>query len=349
MLKISQRQQEILNFIQANERASNKDILEYISSRLGDVSRYTIIRDLELLIKAGMVKKIGSGRNVIYKEVFLSKLLSYVDVENYFKIAPDDRDVKVAFDFSVFDQIGEIFSSQEKASLLALTNDYQKRLRKISTAGLKKEFERLTVEFSWKSSRIEGNTYDLVETEYLIKEKKEAEGHTREEAIMILNHKAALDYIRNDQDKYRKISIRNIEDIHRLLVEGLGVSGGIRRRLVGVTGTKYRPLDNEFQIKEALLKMCELVNSRTDAFEKSLLAHAFIAYIQAFEDGNKRTSRMLGNAVLMAQGACPLSFRSIDETEYKKAMLLFYEQNSLRYFKELFIEQYEFAVKNYFL
>ena len=166
---------------------------------------------------------------------------------------------------------------------------------------------------------------------------------------MILNHKAALDYIRNDQDKYRKISLRNIEDIHRLLVEGLGVSSGIRRRLVGVTGTKYRPLDNEFQIKEALLKMCELVNSRTDAFEKSLLAHAFIAYIQAFEDGNKRTSRMLGNAVLMAQGACPLSFRSIDETEYKKAMLLFYEQNSLRYFKELFIEQYEFAVKNYFL
>ena len=73
-----------------------------------------------------------------------------------------------------------------------------------------------------------------------------------------------------------------------------------------------------------------------------------IAYIQPFVDGNKRTARLLGNALLMANNACPLSFRSVDEAEYKKDLIVFYEQNSLRAFKELFIEQFKFAVENYF-
>ena len=80
-----------------------------------------------------------------------------------------------------------------------------------------------------------------------------------------------------------------------------------------------------------------------------MLAILLIAYIQPFVDGNKRTSRMIGNAILLANNACPLSYRSINELEYKKAVLLFYEQNNLSYFKKLFIEQYEFVVGNYFL
>jgi Fic family protein len=74
-----------------------------------------------------------------------------------------------------------------------------------------------------------------------------------------------------------------------------------------------------------------------------------IAYIQPFEDGNKRTSRMVSNAILLAFGICPLSYRSIDEAEYKKAVILFYELNNISYFKQLFIEQFRFAVNNYFL
>ena len=73
-----------------------------------------------------------------------------------------------------------------------------------------------------------------------------------------------------------------------------------------------------------------------------------IAYIQPFEDGNKRTARILSNAILLAADACPLSYRNANETEYKKAILLFFEQNNISYFKKLFLEQYEFAVKNYF-
>ena len=78
------------------------------------------------------------------------------------------------------------------------------------------------------------------------------------------------------------------------------------------------------------------------------MALLLIAYIQPFEDGNKRTARLLGNALLIAHGFCPLSFRSIDEKEYKKAVILFYEQHNIRYFKQLFIEQFSYAAKHYF-
>jgi Fic family protein len=94
--------------------------------------------------------------------------------------------------------------------------------------------------------------------------------------------------------------------------------------------------------------MCILVNSKANIFEKALLVLVLISYIQPFEDGNKRTARIISNAILMNAGFCPISFRTVDSIEYKKAMLVFYEQNNITPFKKIFIDQFEFAVKTYF-
>ena len=174
------------------------------------------------------------------------------------------------------------------------------------------------------------------------------QGKTKEEAVMLLNHKDALDFILDSPDYLKEVSVRKIEDIHSILTKELGVGGGIRKRRVGITGTNYRPLDNEFQIREALEDACRLINGKEDVFEKALLALVLLSYIQPFTDGNKRTARISSNAILMAWGYCPLSFRTVDSIDYKKAMLMFYEQNNIAAFKQIFIEQYEFAVKNYF-
>jgi Fic family protein len=144
------------------------------------------------------------------------------------------------------------------------------------------------------------------------------------------------------------LTISGIEDIHSLLIKDLGVDRNIRNSRVGISGTNYKPLDNEFQIKEALRDMCELVNNRECVFEKALLLLVLTSYIQAFGDGNKRTARIISNAILISNGYCPMSFRTIDSVEYKKAMLLFYEQNNITSFKEIFMSQFEFAVKTYF-
>lgn len=195
---------------------------------------------------------------------------------------------------------------------------------------------------------MEGNTYSLLETEQLIKNQQKATGHTKEEAIMILNHKKTLNYIGSNKNDFQSVYVAKIENIHPLLVDNLNMTKNLRKTLVGIIGTNYKPLDNEFQIREALEKACQKVNETENIFEKAVTLILLIAYIQPFVDGNKRTSRLSGNAILQSFNFCPLSYRSMDDVEYKKAVLLFYEQNNIVYFKELFLKQFEFAVKNYF-
>jgi Fic family protein len=347
--QLNKRQEEILSFLEKeNKPLAMSGLLNFLQTKDALVSRMTVNRDLRELEKGGYVEKSGTGRGAVY---FLSKSYQAIrplDVEAYFNVGPDERQIKNRFNFNVFSLFDKVFTAVESSQLDKLNKIYQQNVKTLSPAMLKREYERLTIELSWKSSKIEGNTYSLLETEYLLKEHKEPKGHTKEEALMILNHKTALDYIRASQKRFKKLDLRDIEDVHSLLTKDLGVEKNIRARVVRIGGTAYQPLDNKFQIKESVEEMCKEINKQKNPFVKTLIAMLVIAYIQPFEDGNKRTSRIIGNAILIAHDACPLSFRSIDELEYKKAILLFYEQNNFSYFKELFIKQFEFAVKNYF-
>lgn len=346
--ELNERQKTILAFIEANKEASISQIVQYIQQNFENIARITISRDLEKILKSGLIEKHGAGRSVFYQTSAQYSILKEIDVEKYFAKDIDQREIKEKFNFDIFNIMKNIFTETEKDKLARLNNIYQKKIKNISPDAFRKETERLNIDFSWKSSRLEGNTYSLLETEQLIKNQKEASGHTKEEAIMILNHKKTLDYIVTNKKDFHFISVAKIENIHSLLVDDLNVTKNIRKTLVGITGTNYRPLDNEFQIGEALEKACQKVNATENIFEKAVILMLLIAYIQPFVDGNKRTSRMAGNAILGSFDSCPLSYRSIDEAEYKKAMLLFYEQNNLSYFKELFLKQFEFAVENYF-
>lgn len=350
MVKLTKRQSSILTFIRENKGVGTQEIKAYIEKKNDEeLSRITIIRELDILFANKLIKREGAGRSVQYFESVKNKLFSYFNAEEYFKKSPDERKVAYSrFNFKVFDDLPMLFSKDELSSLQKINSSYQKRLKAMSKTIYKKELERLTVELSWKSSQIEGNTYSLIDTEILIKENKEASGHKKEEAIMILNHKKALDHIISRKEQFKKITLRNIENLHKLLIDGLGITTGLRSRLVGITGTTYKPLDNMHQIREALEKTIKLIEKLKNPLEKALVIILLISYIQPFEDGNKRTARILANAVLLAYDYCPLSYRSISESDYKKAVLLFYEQNSALFFKKLFIEQFEFSINNYF-
>ncbi len=345
---LNKRQDKILDIINIKGEVSISQILKLIKEDFQDVSRITINRDLLKLLELNYIVKKGKTRNIAYSLTPYFNAIKPIDIEEYFNAHIDKRNAKEGFNYKIFTYLINIFTARETAKLVKLNNKYQDNLKRIEKSILKKEYERLTIELSWKSSLIEGNTYSLLESEHLIKEKKESGGHTRHEAIMILNHKETLDYIRNNSQEFRKLTIRNIENVHYLLTKGLNIPRNLRKSIVKITGTRYVPLDNNYQIQEAILRTCDLVNSTEDIFSKVIITMMMLAYIQPFNDGNKRTSRLMGNAVLMANNACPLSFRSIDVMEYKKAMILFYEQNNLSYFKELFIEQFEFAVNTYF-
>lgn len=347
--KLNKRQDKILEILDKQGRLFISQILEEIKLSGGEIAKVTVNRDLDRLIKLGLIERKGRGRAAFYELSPRFNLLKEIDPAKYFSAEVDKRTAKEKYDFAALAIMPDIFTLEEKKYLEKLNQEYRQNAEEIGEAAFKKETERLVIELSWKSSQIEGNTYSLLETEALVRQKREAPGHKKSEAVMILNHKKTLDYIIKNKKSFGKITIAKIEDIHYLLTKDLGILRGLRKKAVGITGTKYKPLDNEFQIREALEKTCELVNQEKNPFAKAVMLMILVAYAQPFEDGNKRTSRLVGNAILLAHNICPLSYRSVDEVEYKKAVIIFYEQNNINYFKRLFIEQFEFAVKNYFL
>ena len=341
-------QLEILQFLHYNPSSSRVEISAGLTEAPNERTLKRIIAEL---VQNGDVIVEGKGKATRYSLSAQSQLMMPLNIDTYFIKDVDERKVQESFNFRLISEVlpkVTLFTPDEKIRLESAHKEFLANMETLSDLEYRKEMERLGVDLSWKSSQIEGNTYSLLETERLLKEKQTAQGKTKEEAIMLLNHKDALDFILDNPDYLKELSVRRLEDIHSILTKELGVGNGIRKRRVGITGTNYRPLDNEFQIREALEDTCQLINGKENVFEKALLILVLLSYIQAFTDGNKRTARISSNAVLIAWGYCPISFRTVDSVDYKKAMLMFYEQNNIAAFKKIFIEQYEFAVKNYF-
>ena len=350
MYKFISREEKIISLLKQESALDIQAIAEKINE---NISRATLNRTIAKLVELKILTRTGQARSISYKISTAYKLLENIDKEKYFHINVDERASKESFNFEVLkifrESSNDIFTVKEIDKVNSLNLKYRNSRNELSPAMLKREFERLTIEFAWKSSQIEGNTYSLLDTETLLNSGIQAKGHTQEEAYMLLNHKQALSYIRDNADYFQEINPTKIKELHSILIDKLNIKKQIRKRIVRITGTKYQPLDNEFQLEEALQATCEIINLAKEPICKALIASAVIAYLQAFEDGNKRTSRISSNAILMAHDYCPLSYRSIDVREYKKALILFYEQNNIGYLKELILEQFEFAVGNYWL
>ena len=339
---------EILQFLHYHPLANRTEIMAGLTKAPSDS---TMKRLLSAAVKEGNIETVGRGPATKYKLTPQAYVTMPLDLATYFDKDIDEREVQESFNFYLIRDVlpkVEIFTKEELEVLNAAQMEFKKNTEGMTELEYRKEMERLGVDLSWKSSQIEGNTYSLLETERLLKDKQTASGKTKEEAIMLLNHKDALDFVLDIPDYLKELSVHRIEDIHSILTKELEVDRNIRHRRVGITGTNYRPLDNEFQIREALEDTCTLVNGKDNVFEKALLTLVLLSYIQAFVDGNKRTARITSNAILIANGYCPISFRTVDSIDYKKAMLMFYEQNNIAAFKKIFIEQFLFAVKTYF-
>jgi len=339
---------EILQYLHFHPLANRKEITKGISNAPSDSSMKRVIATA---IDNGYIEAVGRGPATKYKLTPQALVTMPMSLDTYFDKDIDEREIQEFFNFELIREVlprVEIFTPEEQTILNEAQKQFLRNIEGMTKTEYRKEMERLGVDLSWKSSQIEGNTYSLLETEKLLMEKQMASGKTKEEAVMLLNHKDALDFVLDVPDYLKELTPHRIEDIHSILVKELGVDRNIRHRRVGITGTNYRPLDNEFQIREALEDTCALVNGKQNVFEKALLTLVLLSYIQAFTDGNKRTARITSNAILIANGYCPLSFRTVDSIDYKKAMLVFYEQNNIAAFKQIFIEQYLFAVKTYF-
>jgi len=338
---------QILEYIGENPLQSSKQIHGGLSL---EISYATVKRILGKLIALKLISTEGTGKATRYLISPSYELLRLIDKDNYFIKEIDERVIKEGYNFQLLSILpgADLFNDIELEKLDHLQKQFASNIAGITKIEFEKEIERLAIDLSWKSSQIEGNTYSLLETERLLKEMETAAGKKKDEAIMLINHKEAIDFIVQNPEYIEPLTVAKIEEIHSLLMKDLGVDKNIRNRRVGISGTNYKPLDNEFQIAENLKEMCSLINGKSNVFAKALLILVLISYIQPFVDGNKRTARIISNAILISNHFCPISFRTVDSVEYKKAMLIFYEQNNISAFKEIYIDQFEFAVTTYF-
>jgi Fic family protein len=224
--------------------------------------------------------------------------------------------------------------------------------KKIAPAGTyaRTILNRLLIDLSWNSSRLEGNTYSLLETQRLIELGENAEGKTALEAQMILNHKEAIEYIMESVDE-TQITRHEICSIHALLSENLlgdpSASGRLRKISVGISGTSYLPLDNPHLLQEYFDLFTQKLNQIQNPFEQSFFALVHLAYLQAFEDVNKRTSRLVANISLIKQNLNPLSFIDVDTQEYVQALLAIYEKNDVSLLQGLYVFAYKRSAQQY--
>jgi Fic family protein len=347
-MRISQKQVKILSIILEKGTLSSSAIYKNIVESGEKISLVTIKRTLSEMVGLGLLSLSGTGPSTTYNINIKGRLFFPINSKEYCATEPDKRFGLSRYNFELISSIPQdIFEEEELKILNDATEEYKKRIDNISEVIQKKELERLVIELAWKSSKIEGNTYTLLDTEKLILENKEAVGHDRKEAQMILNHKEAFTFIRQNLSFFQKLTKQNLEKLHSILVKDLDVDFGLRKRLVGIVGSKYKPLDNGYQIEEAVGDLSKIISTISSPYAKALIAFAGISYIQPFEDGNKRTGRLMTNALLLSHHLAPVSYRSVDESEYREAMLSFYEINSLMPIKKIFIDQYVFAANNY--
>jgi len=204
-------------------------------------------------------------------------------------------------------------------------------------------YSRLLIDLSWNSSRLEGNTYSLLETERLLELGEAAEGKDAREAQMILNHKAAIELLVEQADEigFNRYTILNL---HALLAENLlgdpRAGGRLRRIPVGVGGTVYHPLEVPQLIEECFEQILDTAAAITDPFEQAFFALVHLAYLQGFEDVNKRVSRLAANIPLIRGNLCPLSFVDVPERPYIDGVLAIYELNRVELLRDVFVWAY---------
>lgn len=187
--------------------------------------------------------------------------------------------------------------------------------------------ERFLIDLSWASSALEGNTYDYLDTEALLKFGQRASGHDLVEATMILNHKYAIAQLL-DKVGEPVLNPQFVARLHAMLMRDLLAPedlGRIRSNEVGIGGSAYRPTTDRTVLAAGLGSLLWKASEVTDPFEASFFLLAGVSYLQSFVDGNKRLGRLLCNVPLLWQGMPPMSFVGVDKADYLTGLIVFYE------------------------
>lgn len=335
-------------------------------------NRRTLQRWLADLIVQGLIYREGQGRAVKYHHTKIigaaapavTKATASARAEILISLSPEAKDVEVqvrqplelrkpigynrAFldDYrpnetcylpqAIRDELlsqGQVVSSSEPAGTYA---------RQLAN--------RLLIDLSWNSSRLEGNTYSLLETERLISAGEAATGKGALESQMILNHKEAIEFLIDSAGDigFNRYTVLNL---HALLSDNLlddpTASGRLRSIAVGIGQTTFLPLEGPQLIDECFDQVLDTAATIRNPFEQAFFVMVHLPYLQPFEDVNKRVSRLAANIPLIQRNLCPLSFADVAQSTYISAMLGVYELNRIDLLRDVFVWAYKRSCARY--
>lgn len=339
-MKISD--EAILEYIAVHPGARRENIRRHVAR---DASETTIWRALKRLVDENRLEVSGKGPATGYS-------LAGPDVVRAHLQTPYNRRKPIGYNKEFLDHYipGKHFylAEADRRSLHKAGTPVSSPMPAGTYA--RRILEQLLVDLSWASSRMEGNTYNILETRRLIHFGEEATGKDRKEAVMILNHKEAIQYVVDNLDDVT-ISRGGVCNIHALLAGGLlidpAMAGRLRRLPANISHSSYHPLEDQFEIEEEFEILITKAAEIVDPFEQSFFLLVHIPYLQAFDDINKRTSRIASNIPLLKVGLAPMSFMTMDDSSYIDGLIGIYELNNVGLLREVYIDAYVASAQNY--
>jgi len=275
----------------------------------------------------------GKNKHSIFSSDAMS-LLSYLETPSYAR-------KRSSYQFELVDNYIPNQTQYVPEAIRERLHKAGKRFNKQLAEGTyaKKISQRLLIDLSYNSSRLEGNTYSKLDTQKLIEQGLTAEGKVHEETVMIMNHKEAIEFLIENAEEI-VINSFTVRNIHALLSQDLlsnpNACGKVRLVEVGISRSAYLPLNNPHQLEAYLSLILRKAEKIEEPFEKSFFLLLHLSYLQAFEDVNKRTARLTCNIPFIQHNLCPMCFIDVPQEDYLKSLLYFYETNQIEPALELF-------------
>lgn len=313
----------------------------------------SVRRWLTEMVKEGVVEKIGEKRGTKYQikprvNQEITQVESCFGLESAKIIKQVQRPIyerhPVVYNDDWFDSYQPNSTFYFPTNIRIQLEKAGQRLKKEDPAGTYAHqiFNRLLIDLSYNSSRLEGNTYSLLDTQKLLLEGASVEGKLDEEKIMILNHKEAIRYIVDNAQKL-EITEQTICTLHYLLSEGLiepRYSGKIRDHAVRIGGSTYIPFEDHRYLMTRFQRIIKKASLIKNPYEQSLFLIVHLSYLQGFSDVNKRTARISANLPLIKNNFVPLSFNDVEKDDYTSAIIAIYELQDVRPFIDLYLFSY---------
>lgn len=373
MIKLSEKREMLMKardyklaiLYQLSQEAEPISLLELMDKLEFDCTTRTVSRWIHELVNEGLIQKSGHTKGTKYaNKVLVQKEQSSLVLD---QDSPNLNQMMSCFSTDSQRVIAQItkplFERQPITYNMDWVNSYQpnrsyylpvtlreklqkagKRAHQLDPAGTYAQqiFQRLLIDLSYNSSRLEGNTYSLLDTERLLLHGDSVEGKLDQEKVMILNHKEAIRFLVDNASKL-EVSRNVICTLHFLLADGLiepKYSGKVRDYAVRIGGSTYVPFEDFKRLQLQLEKIAQKASLISDPFEQSLFLLIHISYLQAFIDVNKRTARLAANIPLITKNLVPLAFRDLEIKDYMSAMIAIYELQDIRPIIDLYIYSY---------